>query len=116
MKSSEKNNIEAKQSNQRKGAHRIKSWWIISVLAILGLPAPCWSQFKEPVLTGITNGTNQDWAPTFSSDMLEVYWTAKGNPPPRTFGGLAEKALTLRGRIRNRSILLTRAMSTVAPT
>ena len=47
------------------------------MVAILGLPAPCWSQFEEPELTEIASDANfHDWAPTFSSDMLEVYWQA----------------------------------------
>ena len=47
---------------------------MIPVVAMFGLPAPCWSQFKEPVRTEITLGRKFDWAPTFSGDMLEVYW------------------------------------------
>ena len=68
------NDVETKQSNHRKGAHRVRNWWMISIVAILGLPAPCWSQFKEPVLTEFTSGGAFEWGPTFSSDMLEVYW------------------------------------------
>jgi hypothetical protein len=43
---------------------------------MLVIPAPCWSQFKEPVLTEFTSGGDLEWGATFSSDMLEVYWVA----------------------------------------
>jgi hypothetical protein len=52
------------------------NWWVIPAMAILALPAPSWSQFKEPVLTNIVSGVGSDWGATFSSDMLEVYWIA----------------------------------------
>lgn len=71
-----KSNIETKQSNRRNRARRAKNWWMIPVVAVLVSPAPSWSQFKEPVLTEITAGVLNEWAPTFSSDMLEVYWVA----------------------------------------
>ena len=75
MKSNGKD-IETRLSNHRKGTLRVGNWRMISVVAMLGLPAPSWSQFKEPVLTEIASGHPFDWAPTFSSDMLQVYWQA----------------------------------------
>ena len=68
--------VETIQSYHRKGPHLAKNWWMIPVVAMFGLPAPCWSQFKEPVLTEITTDWAFEWAPTLSSDMLEVYWQA----------------------------------------
>ena len=75
MKSNGKD-IETRLSNQRKATLRVRNWWMIPVVAILALPAPAWSQFKEPELTEIVSGRVYDWAPTFSSDMLEVYWVS----------------------------------------
>ena len=72
MKSHWKN--ATRQSNHPNGARIGGNWWIVAVVAILGLPAPAWAQFKEPVLTDIRSGTGSDWSATFSSDMLEVYW------------------------------------------
>ena len=69
-------NIETKQSDHPKGAHRTRNWWMLPVVAMLASPAPSWSQFKEPVVTEFRGGGLYDWAPTFSSDMLEVYWVA----------------------------------------
>ena len=66
-----------KQSNDPKEARMAGSWWIVAVVALLAFPAPAWAQFKEPyILREITAGRSHDWAPTLSSDMLEIYWQA----------------------------------------
>lgn len=75
MKSIRKN-IETKQRNHAKTAQRIRNW--ISVVAVLALPTPCWSQFKQPVLSDLTAGRGNEWGATFSSDMLEAYWVVHG--------------------------------------
>jgi hypothetical protein len=64
------------RQRSRKAAHRVMNLWVIPTMAILALPAPSWSQFREPVLTNIASGLGSDWGATFSSDMLEVYWIA----------------------------------------
>ena len=67
-----------RQINAPNGVRMARKWWMVLVLAILlGLPAPAWSQFKEPyMLPELTAGRSYDWAPTLSSDMLEIYWQA----------------------------------------
>lgn len=69
-------NVATTPNNRRKAARRVRNWGMVSVVAMLAFPSPCWSQYKEPVLSGITSGGDINWAPTFSSDMLEVYWQA----------------------------------------
>ena len=69
--------VETKRSHHRQGAHRVRNWWMIPVVAMLALPAPSWSQFKEPVLTEIASGGDLDWGANFSGDMLEVVWVAE---------------------------------------
>lgn len=54
----------------------------IASAAILLLPLPAWSQFKEPEKTGLVGGggTGFDWSATLTSDLLEVYWISlRGN-------------------------------------
>lgn len=69
--------LKTKRSGHPQAAHRRSTSWMLSVVAMLGLPAPSWSQFKEPVLTEIaSSGGSTDWSANFSGDMLEVVWTA----------------------------------------
>ena len=70
------NDVQTRLKGYRNGVRRLIKWWIIPIVAMLASAVPSWAQFKEPVLTDILSGTGSDWAPTFSSDMLEVYWIA----------------------------------------
>ena len=73
------NNV-TKQSNAPKGVRMARKWWMVLALALFSFPAPAWAQFKEPVLAEFTLGRQYEWAPTFSSDMLEVYWVVDETP------------------------------------
>ena len=66
--------VATEQGDYRKRVRCARNWWVIPVVAMLASPTPSWSQFKEPEVTEIRGGGAYDWAPTFSSDMLEVYW------------------------------------------
>lgn len=76
MKSNQET-IDTNQNPQPKRAHCARHLWMIPIVAMLGSPTAAWSQFKEPyMLAEITAGRSHDWAPTLSSDMLEIYWQA----------------------------------------
>ena len=72
------NNV-ARQSNHPWKGRVAGNWWIVPVVAMLGLPAPTWSQFASPVRTNIGPNADMKFAPAFSGDMLEVFWSADLN-------------------------------------
>ncbi len=49
---------------------------MISLVAILGLPASSWAQFKAPVRTDIGLNADSSLSAAFSGDMLDVVWSA----------------------------------------
>ena len=69
--------FESQANREPSRASNGRKRWLMLVAAMMALPTPSWAQFKEPyMLREITAGRRHDWAPTLSSDMLEIYWQA----------------------------------------